>query len=125
MDIGAGCGNAPTMDSEQQGKATTTITGLVLMAVLAVAGGCSDHHPDLWFDAGSDAKTGDVEASVDAYWTGAGDTNAADSTVGDGLVAADAAADVPMTLDKAGDLAADASQVADTSTDDAHRGDLL
>jgi hypothetical protein len=113
------------MDSEQPRKSMRKMNGLVLTAVFAVAGGCSDHNPDLWFDAGSEAKTGDVGPSVDAPWTGAGDTIAGDSTMGDGLVAPDAAADVPMTLDAAGDEAVDSSQVADTSTDDAHGGDLL
>lgn len=108
------------MDSEQQRKATRKTNGLVLISVLAVAGACSDHHPDIWFDAGSDAKAGDVGSSVDAPRTSAGDTAA-----GDGLVVPDATADVPVTLDMAGDVAADSSHVADTSTEVAQRGDLL
>jgi hypothetical protein len=115
---------------EQERKAMRKLIGFVLAAVLAMAGGCSDHHPDVWFDAGSDAKAGDAGVSSDAYQTSAGDTAADDAAVrdtgsDDGVVALDAKADMPVTPDVAGDVAVDSSYAADTYADDAQRGDSL
>jgi hypothetical protein len=101
------------------------LIGFVLTAVLAMAGGCNDHHPDLWFDAGPDAKAGDVGSSGDACETSAGDAATNDTAVGDVVVALDATADVPVALDMAGYVAVDSSHAADTSTDDAQTGDSL
>jgi hypothetical protein len=104
------------------------MNGFLLTAALAVAGGCSDHHPDMWFDAGADAKAGEAGSSGDAYETRAGDTATDDTAVrdtaaGDVVAALDATADAPVALDMAGDVAADSSHAVDTSTDDAQRGD--
>jgi hypothetical protein len=98
------------------------LIGFVLTAVLAMAGGCSDHHPDLWFDAGLDAKAGDVGSSGDACETSAGDAATNDTAAGDVVVALDTTADAPAALDMAGYVAVDSSYAADTSTDDAQSG---
>jgi hypothetical protein len=107
--------------------------GFILTAGLVVAGGCSDHHPDLWFDAGSNSKASDAGLSGDANVNEAGDIGAGESAADDTAVRDTAADDMVMALDAttdgsvlpdlAGDAAPDSSKSADSSTDDAQRGD--
>lgn len=115
---------------EQERKTMRKMIGFALTAILAMAGGCSDHHPNVWFDAGSDAKAGDAGSSGDAHQTSFGDAAddvaiAGDAAPGDVMVAVDATADVPATHDMAGDMATDSNHAVDTSTGDAQRGDSL
>jgi hypothetical protein len=82
---------------------------IVSSVMIAAASGCSDHHPDVWFDAGADAKAGEAGSTDGAREASATDTG--NTAVPDVLAAVDVAADV--AVDSSGP----------TSTGDAEIGD--